>query len=250
MQLPRLVVSMVEPSPISTGFAMIVLLAVIMTGWVAMDAARRGRNGLAWAILVAATGPFGLISWLVVRRRYAAATTPPRTFYNVELFLAAIPLLLITVMSAAFIVTFLFEVVHAETQAMSPTLANRDRLIVNKLAYWMGDPQVGDIVMLRYPLQPEKWLVKRVIATEGDQVRIVDGKVYRNDVLMDDSFVPPGFKSHDNWGPTVIPQGYYFVMGDHRNNSSDSRHWGFVPKKYITGKVKLRWWPLTDAHVF
>ena len=57
-------------------------------------------------------------------------------------------------------------------------------------------------------------------------------------------------RSHDDWGPQVIQQGYYFVMGDHRNNSSDSRHWGPVPKKYIVGKVKVRWWPLQDARIF
>jgi len=81
-------------------------------------------------------------------------------------------------------------------------------------------------------------------------VRVVDGKIYRNDVLMDDSFVLPEYRSHDDWGPQVIPEGYYFVMGDHRNNSSDSRHWGFVPKKYIIGRVQLRWWPLAHATMF
>ena len=104
--------------------------------------------------------------------------------------------------------------------------------------------------MLHYPNKPEKSFVKRVIAQEGDQVRIVAGKVYRNEVLMDDSFVPAEYRSHDDWGPEVIPEGYYFVMGDHRNNSSDSRHWGYVPKKYIIGKVQLRWWPVPEARVF
>jgi signal peptidase I len=151
---------------------------------------------------------------------------------------------------ATLIVTFGFQVARVEGHSMAPTLADQDRLIVNKLAYRIGEPQIGDIVMLYYPLVPEKSFVKRVIAAEGDQVRIVDGKVYRNDVLMDDSFVPSDFRSHDDWGPQVIPEGYYFVMGDHRNNSSDSRHWGFVPKKYIIGKVQLRWWPLAHARLF
>ena len=132
---------------------------------------------------------------------------------------------------------------------MAPTLADQDRLIVNKLAYRIGEPQIGDIVMLYYPLNPDKSFVKRVIAEEGDQVRIVDGRVYRNDVLIDDDFVPAEYRSHDDWGPEVIAEGYYFVMGDHRNNSSDSRHWGLVPKKYIIGKVQLRWWPLPHARL-
>jgi signal peptidase I len=151
---------------------------------------------------------------------------------------------------ATLIVTFGFQVARVEGQSMAPTLADQDRLIVNKLAYRIGTPQVGDIVMLYYPLNPDKSFVKRVIAEEGDQIRIVDGRVYRNDVPINDDYVPTEFRSHDDYGPQVVPQGYYFVMGDHRNNSSDSRHWGFVPKKYIIGKVQLRWWPIPHALVF
>ena len=151
---------------------------------------------------------------------------------------------------ATLIVTFGFQVARVEGMSMAPTLQDQDRLIVNKLAYRLHDPQVGDIVMLYYPLKPEKSFVKRVIAEEGDQVRIVDGRVYRNDVLVDDSFVPAEYRSHDDWGPQLIPEGYYFVMGDHRNNSSDSRHWGNVPKKYIIGRVQLRWWPVPNARIF
>jgi signal peptidase I len=151
---------------------------------------------------------------------------------------------------AVLIVTFGFQVARVEGQSMAPTLEDQDRLIVNKLAYRIGEPRRGDIVMLYYPLNPEKSFVKRVIAEEGDTVRIVDGRVYVNDVPLQDDYVPEEFRSHDDWGPQVIPEGYDFVMGDHRNNSSDSRHWGMVPKKYIIGKVQLRWWPLPTARVF
>jgi signal peptidase I len=151
---------------------------------------------------------------------------------------------------ATLIVTFGFQVARVDGLSMAPTLEDHDRLIVNKLVYELGDPRPGDIVMLYYPVNPEKMFVKRVIAKEGDTVRIVDGRVYVNDVPLHDDYVPPEFRSHDDWGPTVIQQGYYFVMGDHRNNSSDSRHWGSVPKKYIVGKVKVRWWPLQDARIF
>jgi signal peptidase I len=151
---------------------------------------------------------------------------------------------------ASLVVTFVMQVARVEGQSMAPTLADQDRLIVNKLAYLLGAPQRGDIAMLYYPLDPDKSYVKRVIAEEGDSVRVVDGRVYVNDVAMRDDFVPAEYRSHDDWGPQVIPEGYYFVMGDHRNGSSDSRHWGFVPKKYIIGKVQVRWWPVPHARVF
>jgi signal peptidase I len=151
---------------------------------------------------------------------------------------------------AVLIVTFVCQVARVEGLSMAPTLEDQDRLIVNKLVYRIGEPRRGDIVMLYYPLNPEKSFVKRVIAEEGDTVRIVDGRVYVNDIPLKDDYVPSEYRSHDDWGPQVIPEGYYFVMGDHRNNSSDSRHWGMVPKKYIIGKVQLRWWPVPTARVF
>ena len=151
---------------------------------------------------------------------------------------------------ALLIVTFGFQVARVEGQSMAPTLEDQDRLIVNKLAYQIGDPQIGDIVMLYYPVDPSKSFVKRVVGEPNDTLRSVDGRVYRNDVPLPDDFIPEEFRSHDTWGPRVVPEGYYFVMGDHRNNSSDSRSWDFVPKKYIIGKVQIRWWPVNHAHLF
>jgi len=151
---------------------------------------------------------------------------------------------------ATLIVTFGVQVARVDGLSMAPTLEDHDRLIVNKLVYELGEPRPGDIVMLYYPLNPEKMFVKRVIAKEGDTVRIMDGHVYVNDLPLHDDYVPAEFRSHDDYGPEVVKQGYYFVMGDHRNNSSDSRHWGPVPKKYIVGKVKVRWWPIQDARIF
>ena len=159
-----------------------------------------------------------------------------------------------TVVSAAvyatLIVTFGFQVARVEGESMIPTLENQDRLIVNKAVYRLHDPQVGDVVMLYYPEEPDKSFVKRVVAEETDTIRSENGHVYRNDVLLNDDFIPEQNRSYDSWGPYVVKKGYYFVMGDHRNNSSDSRIWGEVPKKYIIGKVQFRWWPLDHMKVF
>ena len=151
---------------------------------------------------------------------------------------------------AVLIVTFGCQIARVEGLSMSPTLGDQDRLIVNKAIYKLFEPRRGDIVMLYYPLNPDKSFVKRVIAEEGDTVRIIDGRVYVNDIPLQDDYVKPDFRSHDDWGPQVIPEGYDMVLGDNRNNSSDSRSWGMVPKRYIIGKVQIRWWPVQTARIF
>jgi signal peptidase I len=154
-------------------------------------------------------------------------------------------------MFTVLILTFGFQAARVEGRSMEPTLQDQDRLIVNKAAYlFFGDPRPGDIVMHYYPRDPDKSFVKRVVAEEGDTVRIDDGNVYVNDVLQPDFFVPPEFRSYEDHGPEVVEASHYFVMGDHRNNSSDSRHWGQVPEKYIVGRVQVRWWPLFDVRWF
>jgi signal peptidase I len=211
-------------------------------------------QGLPEAVIIAVPAS-GAIDTLVVippsSQGNAHAGSAGFSFAQVqEELIAWIKTLFSAAVYAILIVTFGFQVARVEGQSMAPTLEDQDRLIVNKFAYRIGEPRRSDIVMLYYPLNPDKSFVKRVIAEEGDSVRIVDGRVYVNDIPLHDDYVPAEFRSHDDWGPQVIPEGYYFVMGDHRNNSSDSRHWGMVPKKYIIGRVQLRWWPLPTARIF
>lgn len=183
------------------------------------------------------------------RRRATAAETARRVGEELVTWFKT---LVSAAVYATLIVTFGFQVARVEGQSMAPTLSDQDRLIVNKLEYRLPNhaPRVGDIVMLLYPNDPDKSFVKRVVAEPGDTIRSVNGHVYRNDVPLPDDFIPEEYRSYDTWGPEVVREGYYFVMGDHRNNSSDSRTWGFVPKKYIIGRVQLRWWPLTEARIF
>jgi signal peptidase I len=135
------------------------------------------------------------------------------------------------------------QVVRVEGLAMAPTLDDQDRLIVNRVAYTTSSPQRGDVVMLRYPPNQRKSFVKRVIAVPGDRLRIEDGRVYVNDRQLEDGYVAPDARSHENLGTRVIPAEHYFVMGDRRNNSADSRHWGLVQEHLIIGRVALRFWP-------
>jgi signal peptidase I len=156
------------------------------------------------------------------------------------------------VVYATVVITFGVQVARVEGESMTPTLADQDRLIVNKLEYGLlkHSPRHGDIVMLLYPWEPAKSYVKRVVAGPGDTIRSEDGRVYLNDVALADDFIPDEFRSRDTWGPHVVPPAHYFVMGDHRNNSTDSRVGWFVPEKYIVGRVQVRWWPVSKARVF
>ena len=151
---------------------------------------------------------------------------------------------------ATLIVTFIAQVARVEGQSMAPTLADQDRLIVNKLAYRFADPRRGDIVMLYYPIDPRSRSSSGSSPRRTTSSASSTARCFVNDVPLRDDYVPPEYRSHDDYGPTVVQEGYYFVMGDHRNNSSDSRHWGMVPKKYIIGKVQIRWWPVPTARIF
>lgn len=153
-------------------------------------------------------------------------------------------------MCGVFIETFGFQATRVDGASMEPTLDDRDCLLVDRLAYEFGTPNPGDIVTLYYPADPDRVFVKRVIAGGGQSVRIIDGHVYVDGEPLRDDYVDAAFRSHDNWGPEIVSDGYYFVLGDDRSDSSDSREWGFVPRRYLIGKVKFRWWPLQHLAIF
>ena len=138
----------------------------------------------------------------------------------------------------------IFRLARVNGDAMAPAFVAGDVVLVSTFAYRNAPPRRGDVALLSYPLDPSKTMIDRVIALEGDTVRIFDGRVYINDrLLADDTYVLAKYRDHLDWGPLVTPQGYCFVIGDHRNASSDSRQWGFVPRRYLQGKVVTRVWP-------
>jgi signal peptidase I len=141
---------------------------------------------------------------------------------------------------AALIFTIPLQMARNLGHAMEPTFEDQEFLIANKLAYRVGDVQAGDIVVTSLPFDRAKTIVKRVIGKPGDTVQIADGVVSVNGVPLKDDYVPREFRSHDDWGPSVIPADSFFVLGDHRNNSSDSRHWGVVRTTDIRSKIIAR----------
>jgi signal peptidase I len=149
---------------------------------------------------------------------------------------------ILAVILALVIRIFLFEPFFIPSPSMQPTLDTNDRIIVNKIVYKYRSPRRGDVMVFKFPLDTTRDFVKRVVASGGDSVEIRHSKVYVNDTAIAESYLPPN-KQMNDFGPVKIPPGYYFMMGDNRNNSEDSRMWGPLDKKLIIGKVQVIYWP-------
>ncbi len=149
-----------------------------------------------------------------------------------------------SILIAVVLIVFIYQPVKVEGTSMLPTLSDQERIFINKFTYRFGleDIRRGDTVVFWWPLDPTKSYIKRVIGLPGDTVRIDDGQVYINGVHED--FVPAQFRDHSSWGPRVVPPNDYFVLGDHRSSSSDSRTWDWVPRRNIYGKAVFVYWPL------
>ncbi|WP_258361057.1 signal peptidase I [Moorella sulfitireducens (nom. illeg.)] len=152
--------------------------------------------------------------------------------------------LVIAAVLALIIRSFLFTPFYIPSPSMEPTLYPGDRIIVNRLAYRLGEPRRGDIVVFRYPFDPGRDLIKRVVAVGGDTVEARDNVLYINGQPQPPAeYLPPGVVYSD-FGPVKVPPGSYFMMGDNRNNSADSRVWGTLDGKLIIGKAFLVYWPI------
>jgi signal peptidase I len=157
-------------------------------------------------------------------------------------------IILVVAVLALFLV-FVAQPVVVDGSSMLPTLHDGERLIVNKLVYYKierfswGHVNRGDVIVFWYPKNPDKSYVKRVIGLPGDIVELRNGIVYVNDQVMHEFYLDGSYnQAAGNLSPQKVEDHYYFVMGDNRDNSSDSRYWGLVPEKYVYGKVFFRYW--------
>ncbi len=152
--------------------------------------------------------------------------------------------LLISVLVSFFIILFVYQPVKVEGSSMEPGLEDQERIFINKLVYRLENIARGDIVVFRYPRDPRKSFIKRVIGGPGDHVRIFRGRVYRNGQLVPEPYVPEGYADERSCPEIVVPPNSYFVLGDHRSMSNDSRDFGPVGGDYIYGKAVFGYWPM------
>ncbi len=142
----------------------------------------------------------------------------------------------------AFIIkSFILQISYIPTGSMIPTLNEREAVLVLRVPYYFREPKRGEIIIFKYPEDPTKEYVKRLIGLPGDKIEIKNGVVYVNGNPLEEPYVQN--KTSDNYGPITVPQNSYFVLGDNRPVSVDSRYWGFVPKKNLVGKAVFRLWP-------
>jgi signal peptidase I len=152
--------------------------------------------------------------------------------------------LIISLAISAFIIIFLYQPVKVEGTSMMPSLDDQERIFVNKFVYRLEPIQRGDIVVFRYPRDPSKSYIKRVIGLAGDHIRIETGLVYLNGKPLSEDYVPAEYSDQRSTPETVVPANSYFLLGDHRTMSNDSRDFGAVNAEFIYGKAVFGYWPV------
>ena len=143
-----------------------------------------------------------------------------------------------------FVRPFVVEAFYIPSQSMVPTLKVQDRVLVNKFIYRFSEPERGDIVVFQSVEGSREELIKRVVGLPGDEIAVRDGKLFVNGEPQSEPYVNKKFPDRSTFAPTKVPKGHYFMMGDNRANSRDSRFFGPVPEKNIEGEAFLRFWPL------
>jgi signal peptidase I len=154
--------------------------------------------------------------------------------------------LIVALGMAMVIIIFFYQPVKVEGTSMAPLISDQERIFINKFVYRFEPIERGDVVVFWYPLDRTKSFIKRVVGLPGDEVEIRRGRVFINGNALEEPYVPPRYADVSGYGPLHIPAGEYFVMGDHRISSNDSRIFGPVPASYIYGKAVFAYWPMTQ----
>jgi signal peptidase I len=151
----------------------------------------------------------------------------------------------LSVVLAVILIVFIYQPVKVEGTSMMPTLIEGERIFINKITYTLGSGRIdrGDTVVFWYPLDPSKSYIKRVIGVPGDIIEMSRGDLYVNGRGFAEPYVPDEYRDKYTMPKTVVPMDKYFVMGDHRSSSNDSRAWGMVDRKNIYGKAVFVYWP-------
>lgn len=152
--------------------------------------------------------------------------------------------LLVSLAISAFIIIFLYQPVKVEGTSMMPGLEDQERIFVNKFVYRWEPIARGDIVVFRYPRDTSKSFIKRVIGVAGDRIRIDNGQLYVNGKAIEEDYVPNDYADGRSYPEIIVPANYFFVLGDHRTMSDDSRDFGPVNERFIYGKAVFGYWPM------
>jgi signal peptidase I len=154
--------------------------------------------------------------------------------------------LILAVLLSFIVIVFLYQPVQVEGTSMMPRLENHERIFINKFVYRFEPIERGDIVVFWYPLDPSKSYIKRVVGLPGDGVSISNGRVYVNGRRLEEPYLPPEYVDHQSYPTAVVEPDHYYVLGDHRESSNDSRVWGTVDRRYIYGKAVFIYWPFSQ----
>ena len=171
-------------------------------------------------------------------------TEPPtqESYQSTEILIREIVETLLLTFFIFWIVNGLVGRYRIDGSSMNPTLENKQYLLINNISYFLTDPAFGDIIVFHHP-NNDLNLIKRVIGVAGDHIEIKDQQVILNGVVLDEPYILAPPRSSGSWD---VPDGSYFVMGDNRNNSSDSRSWSYLPEENIIGRALIIYWPPTD----
>ena len=146
---------------------------------------------------------------------------------------------------AILIIVFVVQPVRVEGTSMQPHLVNQERVFVNKLLYRFSEIERHDVVVFWYPKDRKKPFIKRVIGLPGDTIEVRASAVYVNGNQLQEEYVRTDARDYQAYPSVTVPEGSYYVMGDHRSSSNDSRHWGCVPAELIFGRAIFRYWPVS-----